>query len=121
MKVVVAMAVNEVISMNSEQQIWQKSIVRLAKIFSINEDRINLSDRFGMELKPSFISDFKDNELDVINNDIHDVADKKLASDLETGRLVVTTVKDYCEFMVLCSRSNLKEVMCLLTAARSNE
>ncbi len=105
------MAANEVIAMNSEQQIWQKSVLRLTKVFSIDEDRINLSDRFGVELKASFVSDFKDNELDIISNDIHDVADKKSASDLEAGRLVITTVSDYCEFMVRCSRSNLKEVM----------
>lgn len=100
--------------MNVDQQIWQRSIDRVSKIFSIPKDELTLSDRFGIDLKPSFVSDFRDNELDVISNDIHDVADKSSASDLAAGMIVIETVRDYCEFMVRCGRSNPKEVMHLL-------
>jgi len=111
---VVAKMGDEVDIMTVDHQVWLGSIERLSKIFSVPKEGISLSDKFGVDLKPSFVSDFRDNELDVINNDIHDVADKRSASDLSAGRLVIETVNDYCEFMVRCSRSNAKEVMHLL-------
>lgn len=95
----------------------QRSLARIAAVFSVDLDGIRLSDRFGVELKAGFVSDFKDNELDAINDDIHDVANRKDASDLASGKLVITTVGDYCDFMVRCSQSNPSEVACLLKMA----
>lgn len=107
----------EMKSIGDEEIIRQKSLARIANVFSISADGVSLSDRFGVELKPSFVSDFKDNELDVINNDIHDVASRKEVADLDSGKLVITTVGDYCDFMVRCSRSNPSEVAYLLKMA----
>lgn len=104
-------------STDDEGIVREKSLARIASVFSIDQDGISLLDRFGVELKSSFVSDFKDNELDVINNDIHDVASRKEAADLESGMLVITTVGDYCDFMVRCSQSNPSEVAYLLKMA----
>jgi hypothetical protein len=74
-----------------------------------------LSPEFGKDLKPSFVSDFKDNELDRLDYDIKDVADRAVRKQLESGNLVIRTVADYCDHMVRCFRANPQEVSRVLS------
>jgi len=69
---------------------------------------------FGKELKASFVSDFKANEFDQLNNDIRDVADRQLVKELNLGTLVIRTVGDYCDHMVKCYQTKPQEVMRVL-------
>lgn len=100
--------------MYDESKIRNLSVERVSSIFGISVDEINLSDRFGVELKESFVSEFKENELDKINNDIHDVATNEISLDLAAGKIVIRTLKDYCDLMVKCYRDNKEEVSFLL-------
>lgn len=88
----------------------EKCVLRVAEIFQIPAANLDPGLRFGEDLKPSFISDFKENELDQISNDIHDMADRKAAAELKSGKLIIRTVQDYCDFMVRCSETNPKGV-----------
>jgi len=82
----------------------------------VSSDRISLDDAFGEDINASFVSDWKQNELDIILEDIRDVADKKVQSDLNSGATVIRTVGDYCELMVRCYRTKPKDVVRLLFA-----
>jgi hypothetical protein len=101
--------------MDIEDRIRKKSIARVAEIFRITPEEVRLGSTFGIDLKASFVSDFKDNELDVIHNDIHDVADKSTLAMLASEHLVVRCVADYCEHMVVCFNLKPKEVAYILS------
>jgi hypothetical protein len=89
---------------------------RLAAIFNIPVDQIRPDWIFGSDLKSSFRSDFARNEFDVVNDDIHDVADRNATRLLGEGRLAISTVGEYCEFMVNLSRNNFDVVKRVLTS-----
>ncbi len=94
----------------TKQEIFDQAKKRIAKIFSIPVESLNLKDRFDGELQASFVSDFKDNEFDKINYDLQDVADKSMRKKLQSGDVVVNTVEDYCEYMCACFEVNPKGV-----------
>ncbi|MBL1415745.1 hypothetical protein MK852_03090 [Shewanella benthica] len=96
------------------EKIYYKALTRVAEVFGVSSESLNEESRFGFDLKPSFVSDFKYNELDQINHDIHDSATKTIAKEMEKGNLVIETVKDYCEYMVRCYQVNPKEVSYIL-------
>ena len=100
--------------MTSRQNIIDKSLMRISRIFHIPIAEIHRELRFGVDLKPGFVSDFRDNELDIINYDLHDAATKGIRADLIAGRIVIKTVGDYCEFMLRCSEFNQKRVESIL-------
>jgi len=52
---------------------------RLTKIFHLPENSLRLSDRFGEELKSTFVSNLK-NEFDLVLDDIKDAATKEAPS-----------------------------------------
>jgi hypothetical protein len=109
---------NEGIPMNlASVDIEEISIARIASIFSIPADKIEKGWRFGHELSSSFSSDFRRNELDRINDDIHDVADKETLRSFASGVLTISTVADYCELMVRRSKVDLKSVLDVLKTA----
>lgn len=45
---------------------------------------------------------FKRNALDIIDDDIHDVADREILKEMVNGQLIIYTVQDYCNHMVRC-------------------
>ena len=97
-----------------EQLIRAKALVRLSGIFKVPVAALTPECRFGDDLKASFISDFRRNEFDQVNDDIHDVADRTIAKELGSGNLTIKTVGDYCDHMVRCSKTKRKDVVKLL-------
>lgn len=83
---------------------------RLASIFRVSATTLSTDLRFGYDLKASFVSNFRRNELDRINDDIRDVADREILKELSSGRLTISTVGDYCDHMVRCSKTKPIEV-----------
>jgi len=97
-----------------EELVKRKSLLRLSEIFRIPIEEIKPESRFGADLKASFFSDFKRNELDQVNDDIHDVAGRKTLKQFGAGKLTINTVRDYCDHMVRSSSGNRAEVMKIL-------
>lgn len=91
-----------------ESEIWLHSLRRLASIFSLPVEKIQPHWKFGGDLQATFRSDFSRNELDRVNDDIHDAADRATLLLFEQGKLVVSTVDDYCHFMI--SRSKVDPI-----------
>ena len=97
-----------------ERVIREKAILRLSGIFKVPISVLTPGCRFGDDLKASFVSDFRRNEFDQVNDDIHDVADKTITKELGAGKLTIKTVEDYCDHMVRCSKTKRKDVERLL-------
>jgi hypothetical protein len=97
-----------------DEQIRGKAMLRLCRIFGLPLEALARERRFGEDLRASFVSDFRRNELDRINDDIHDVADRSIAKELASGKLMIRTVGDYGDHMVRCSKTRPKEVQKLL-------
>ena len=74
---------------------------------------------FGKDLKASFVSEWKDNELDVIWGDICDVSDRFISKQLSDESICITTVSDYCEHMILCYKTRPKVVSDILREEQS--
>lgn len=85
-----------------EKWIWDAAMKRVAEVFAISLDDLRPELKFDEDFKCSFVSDFRRNEFDMIRGDIDDVADRKVAKELASGALVITTVGDYCRHMVRC-------------------
>ena len=94
--------------------IRQNALLRLSQIFNVPVEALRPEYRFGEDLKPSFVSDFRDNELDQVNCDIHDVADRATVRDFVSGHLIIWTVEEYCQHMIQCSRTKPKAVQWVL-------
>ena len=90
--------------------IRERALLRVAGVFRIPVETLRPEHVFGVDLKPSFVSDFRRNELDQIDDDIHDVADQAVAKQFESGQLVIRTVGDYCNHLIRCSQTKLKDV-----------
>jgi len=101
-----------------EENIRERARARVARIFGLTPDALPLSAEFGKELKSSFVSDFRYNEFDKIDQDIKDVADRATRERLGSGELVIRTVAEYCDHMVSCYAKNPKEVGRLLDLER---
>lgn len=93
-----------------EQIIRERALLRVARLFRMPVAELRLDHTFGVDLKPSFVSDFRRNEFDQIDDDIHDVADRTVAKEFKSGKLVIQTVGDYCDHLVRCSRTKPKDV-----------
>lgn len=98
--------------------IEQHAIRRIASVFSISPDKIDRNWRFGHELQSSFSSDFRRNELDRINDDIHDVADRKTLRDFADGSISISTVGDYCDLMLRRSKEKTQKVLDVLNSTQ---
>ncbi|MFZ5844763.1 MAG: hypothetical protein ACOY3E_17905 [Pseudomonadota bacterium] len=99
-----------------ETEIRDRALLRLAGIFRVPVSALKPELRFGIDLKASFVSDFRRNELDRVSDDIHDVADRAVTKEFESGRLVISTVSDYCDHMVRCSKVKPENVKILFEA-----
>ena len=87
---------------------------RIAQVFRLAPETLSLDAEFGKDLKASFVSEFKNNEFDRLSDDIGDVADRVVRKQIESGKLVIRTVADYCDHMVRCHQRNPEEVRRLL-------
>ena len=99
---------------STEKLIREKALLRLSGIFGIPVADLKPGRRFGDDLKASFVSDFRRNEFDKVNDDIHDVADRAITKEMASGRLIIQTVGDYCDHLVRCSVTREKAVKKLL-------
>lgn len=97
-----------------EAVIRDRARSRIAEVFGLALDALQLDAEFGKDLKASFVSDFRLNEFDKIDQDIKDVADRATRKRLGNGELVIRTVGDYCDHMVACYATNPREVARLL-------
>ena len=97
-----------------EEVIRHKALARLSGIFRVPVTELSPGCRFGEDLKASFVSDFRRNELDQVNDDIHDVADRVVTKEFVSGRLTIRTVGDYCDHMIRCYGIKPKDVKRLL-------
>ncbi|MBU1188530.1 MAG: hypothetical protein KKC01_05815 [Gammaproteobacteria bacterium] len=101
-----------------ENTIRDLALSRLSAIFNEPVAKLTRDLRFGIDLNPSFMSNIHDNELDIVDHDIHDiaedVADPDIMKEIASGRLVIWTVGDYCELMIRCSKIDLQYVTQLL-------
>jgi len=88
--------------MDEKAIIREKALQRISKTFAIPVEDLTNDMEFGKDLTASFVSDFRNNEFDLINDDIHDVADKQTTKEMENGVLTIRTVGDYCNHMVRC-------------------
>lgn len=99
-----------------DKEIRMLALSRLAKIFSIEGiNQLDENAKFGSDLQSSFISDFRDNELDEILEDVRFVADKEALASINEGVLVIDTVHKYCDHMIASAQSNRKRVMQVLS------
>lgn len=93
-----------------EETIRERALVRIAEVFNILVEKLRLDFVFGEDLKPSFVSDWRENEFDKLYYDIRDVADRKIARELSKGVIIIRTVRDYCDHMVRCYETKPKDV-----------
>lgn len=101
---------DEKISSYSDEQIRHCAREKIARFFDLEIDALSDKAIFGEDLKASFVSDFRMNELDQLNDDIRDVADRQILKELDSGSLVIRTVFDYCNHMIRCVRLKPEEV-----------
>jgi hypothetical protein len=98
----------------SPEEIREAAIARVATLFGVNPRILEGEMVFGSDLVASFVSDFRHNELDKVDHDIRDVADRESLAAFSSGTLVIRTVADYCEHMIKSYRTNPEEVVRLL-------
>jgi hypothetical protein len=99
----------------SELDIREAALERVSRVFSRPVSSLSMGDTFGEQLDASFVSDFTDNELDSILNDLRDAAGGFLSARLSSGELTIRTVEDYCNFMIVAYRSNPAAVVDVLS------
>jgi hypothetical protein len=97
-----------------ERLIRSRALARIAQVFSIPQESISQRWEFGADLRASFVSDFRFNEFDKLDQDVKDVADKVTRKRLGNGELVIRTVADYCDHMVASYAKNPREVAVIL-------
>ncbi|MGE0383047.1 MAG: hypothetical protein AB7O90_19615 [Hyphomicrobium sp.] len=97
-----------------DESIRRHALLRISRLFNVEAGSLPTDASFGKELRPSFVSDFKVNEFDRLDNDIKDVADREILKELRSGVLTIRTVRDYCEHMVRCYRTRPDEVIHVL-------
>ena len=98
----------------TEQIIREHAFARIAEIFRIPIEQLRHDAVFGEDLKASFRSDFRHNEMDRVYFDIRDVADRKITNEINKGFLVINTVSDYCDHMVRCYETKPEDVSIIL-------
>ncbi|WGG52877.1 hypothetical protein [Rugamonas sp. DEMB1] len=99
---------------SQEALIHQYALRRLAEVFHVSVESLLLDMKFGKELKARPVSCFTENEFDVIDNDIRDVADKAVLKEMAHGLLEIRTVEDYCKHMLRCNAVKPVDVARLL-------
>lgn len=94
------------------------SLQRIAAVFGTPVEQLRRDGYLALILKSSFRSDFAfEADFDVINDDIHDVADRDTLRLLDEGRLVISTIGEYCEYMASMSQKNARAVRDVLMSS----
>ena len=101
--------------------ICEAAMKRVSDVFKVSLGSLRPEMRFGEELKNGFVSDFKRNEFDQINDDIHDVADRKVTKELASGELIIATVDDYCRHMIRCYATKPDDVRSVLRIGKNDK
>jgi hypothetical protein len=96
------------------QTIRAAALSRIAQVFKLPTSSLKEEMRFGDDLKPTFVSDWKYSEFDQLLHDIRDVADAETLKALDAGTLVITTVGDFCDHVAHCYGTNPREVEAVL-------
>lgn len=104
-----------------EDLIRKKCFIRISNIFHVSNESLKGHYVFGKDLKASFVSDFKSNELDTIFEDVFDVMDHKMYKNFISKEIVIKTVDDYCNHMIGCYINNPKEVIYILNIDNNNQ
>lgn len=99
----------------SADDLRKASRARVARLFHRDIDSIDVKLEFGEELKSTFDSDFHANEYEQLHRDIRDVSNKDTLHEIESGRLLIRTVGDYCEHMVRCYEMKPQDVIRVLS------
>lgn len=79
------------------EEINNRCLDRIADIFDISVSEIKMEYRFDYELKPSFVSDFKHNQLDHLQYDIDEI--RSVVDDEDIIPDVVRNVGDFCSLI----------------------
>jgi len=88
--------------MNDDNECVRKmALLRLSKVLKIPLDSLSREMRFD-SITPSFVSFFKRNEIEVIRDDVYDVAPSEIYKSLEKGDLIIITINDYVNHMIVC-------------------
>jgi hypothetical protein len=80
----------------------------------VAEASLSLNHRSGTDLKAAPATDLRFNEFDQLDDDVKWVSDKLRLKAIAGGELVIRTVADYCDHMVLCSQINSTRVADIL-------
>lgn len=96
-----------------EQTIRECAFARIATIFGVPVEQLRLDTKFA-DMKVSFVSNWRFNELDEVYFDISDAADRKITKELSRGEGTIYTVGDYCDHMVRCYETKPKIVSKIL-------
>jgi len=110
----VAVKNSEVTVNISEDLIRERAFARIAEIFNVATPLLRKDAKFGVDLKASFVSDFRHNEFDKVDQDIHDVANQTIAAELSKGVVTIRTVEEYCNYMVRCYEAKPDDVKKIL-------
>jgi hypothetical protein len=99
----------------SDEEIRNAARKRVSRIFNISLDSFSLDSEFGKDFNTtpnSWLKSF--NELDIIAEDIVDVASASFMKEWRAGHIKITTVSDYCECMVRCYHDSPTDVAYIL-------
>jgi len=95
------------------EAVRSKALLRLSKVLKIPMNSLDGKMKLDT-IEPEFVSFFKRNELDLILDDVYDVAPSKIYKLLTKGGLVIETVDDYADHMVNCYSENSRMVISVL-------
>lgn len=98
----------------TEQIIREHALARIADLFNIPIEELRLDAVLGKDLHATFRSYFRHNEMDRVDFDIRDVADRKINKELNNGETTIYTVGDYCDHMVRCYETKPEDVSRIL-------
>jgi hypothetical protein len=100
----------------SDEEVRSAARKRVSRIFNVSLDSFSLESEFGKDFKTTPSSWLKSfNELDIITEDIEDVASASFMKEWRAGHIKITTVADYCECMVRCYHDSPTDVVYILS------
>jgi hypothetical protein len=99
---------------NLDDTIRAHALLRVAAIFDVPIESLRPDLKWGEDLVAGAVSNWRYKELDMIERDIRQAADPSIADELSSGRLVITTLGDYCDHMVRCHLARPEAVETIL-------
>jgi len=98
------------------ESLRNKILSHIASVLKVPSESLNDEMRFGIDIKPSFVSDFKYNELDILIEDMRDACSGKILTEWNRGEINTETVGEYIEHIIRCYNENPKLVTKLIFA-----